>query len=98
MNGRKRDPNAPPVLTRNQEIAALKEEARPFKFGFILKGREMEVVCIHCDYRSLKFIMDSVETRPDFVRWFPSRETIEDRADKLYRERLTRHRVRGDGL
>ncbi len=94
MTGRKRDSNAPPVLTRNQEIAALKEESRSFKFGFILKGRDAEVVCISCDYGSLKFIMDSVETRPDFMRWFPSRETIEDRADKLYGERLTRHRVR----
>ncbi len=84
MNGKKRDP---PVLTRSQELAALKEAARPFKFGFILRGRDGEVVCINCDYGSLQFIMDSVETRPDFVRWFPSRETIEHEADKLYSDR-----------
>lgn len=69
---------------KKEQIALLKKEYQPFKFGFVLKGRDTEVLTIGCDYRNLKFIMDTIELRIDFIRWFPSRETIESEASKLY--------------
>ncbi len=79
-------------LDRKKQIELLKSESQPFKFGFVLKGRDAEVVTLGCEYRNLKFVMDTIEMRVDFIRWFPSRETIEKEAVKLYGERNFRKR------
>jgi len=77
----------PRPLGRNQKIELLRREAQPFGFCFVLKGRDEEVVHLNCDYRNLKFVMDTIEMRADFVRWFPSRPVIEINARKIYGQR-----------
>ncbi len=72
---------------RSQGIEQLRREFQPCRFEFILRNRETEVLRAGCDFRNLKFIMDSIEMRQDFLRWFPSRETIEFEARKLYADR-----------
>lgn len=79
-------------LSRKKQIELLKSETRPFKFEFILKGRDDVVMTLGCEYRNLKFVLDTIEMRPDFLRWFPSRKAIEDGAEKLYGERNFRRR------
>ena len=79
-------------LSRKKQVELLKSEARPFKFEFILKGHDDSVLTLRCDYCNLKFVMDTIEMRPDFLTWLPSRKSIEEGARKLYGEMNFRRR------
>lgn len=81
------------MITKSQEIEQLRREFQPCRFEFILRNRDTEVLRAGCDFRNLKFIMDSIELRQDFLRWFPSRQTIEIQAKKLYASRGERRKV-----